>query len=121
MKIMREETFGPIMPVMPFATTDEAVQLANDTPYGLSAAVFGDEEEAQALAHRIDAGAVSINDAALTAMIYDGEKMSFKASGLGGSRMGTSAIKRFLRTKALIHKHGHTDDPWWYAEAMRGR
>jgi len=121
MKVMREETFGPIMPVMPFATTDEAVQLANDNPYGLSAAVFGDEEEAQALAHRIDAGAVSINDAALTAMIYDGEKMSFKASGLGGSRMGTSAIKRFLRTKALIHKHGNTDNSWWYAEARRGR
>jgi succinate-semialdehyde dehydrogenase/glutarate-semialdehyde dehydrogenase len=120
MKVMREETFGPIMPVMAFTTLEEAIQLANDTPYGLSAAVFADQAEAQALARRIDAGAISINDAALTAIIYDGEKMSFKASGLGGSRMGAGAIKRFLRTKALIHKHGSEDDSWWYAEAKRG-
>lgn len=120
MLVMREETFGPIMPVMPFATSEEAVQLANDTTYGLSAAVFGAEAEADALARRIDAGAISINDAALTAIIYDGEKTSFKASGLGGSRMGASAIKRFLRTKALIHKHDQRDDTWWYAEAKRG-
>lgn len=117
MLVMREETFGPIMPVMPFATLDEAVQLANDTAYGLSAAVFGDEADAYAIAQRIDAGAISINDAALTAVIYEGEKTSFKASGLGGSRMGASAIKRFLRTKALIHKHGNQDDLWWYKEA----
>lgn len=120
MQVMREETFGPIMPIMPFATPEEAIQLANDTPYGLSAAVFGDEAQARAIARHIDAGAISINDAALTAMIYDGEKMSFKASGLGGSRMGANAIKRFLRTKAFIHKQGLSDDSWWYPQVKRG-
>lgn len=67
MKVMREETFGPIMPVMGFSSEDEAVRLANDTEYGLSAAVFaGSLERAEAIGRRIDAGAVSLNDAALT-------------------------------------------------------
>ncbi len=121
MDVMTDETFGPILPVMPFSTYDEAVSLANDTRYGLSSAVFGADEEALAVARQLEAGAVSINDASLTAIIYDGEKMSFKMSGLGGSRMGESAIKRFVRTKALIHKQGDMDDPWWYADAKRNR
>jgi len=119
MMVMRDETFGPILPVMAFDTPDEAIALANDTHYGLSGAVFGAEADAYAVARRMDAGAISINDAALTAMIYDGEKTSFKSSGLGGSRMGASAIKRFLRTKALIHKQGDMDDPWWFDEVKR--
>ena len=45
MKVMTEETFGPIMPVMPFATIEEAINLANDSIYGLSAAVFAESEE----------------------------------------------------------------------------
>jgi succinate-semialdehyde dehydrogenase / glutarate-semialdehyde dehydrogenase len=119
MQIMREETFGPVLPVMAFDTAEEAVALANDTHYGLSGAVFGTESEAHAVARQMDAGAISINDAALTSMIYDGEKTSFKSSGLGGSRMGASSIKRFLRTKALIHKQGDGDDPWWFDEVKR--
>lgn len=102
MLVMREETFGPIMPVMPFDTVDEAVALANDTPYGLSAAVLGDRGEAEAVALRINVGAVSINDAALTSLFYEAEKHAFGESGLGGSRMGASGFHRFLRRKALI-------------------
>jgi acyl-CoA reductase-like NAD-dependent aldehyde dehydrogenase len=115
MKVMTEETFGPIMPVMPFSTIEAAINLANDTFYGLSAAVFAEEEsEALAVARQIDAGAISINDAGLTAMIHEGEKNSFKYSGLGGSRMGAAGLTRFLRKKAFLVKTNSVPDPWWF-------
>ncbi|MFH7028639.1 MAG: aldehyde dehydrogenase family protein [Heteroscytonema crispum UTEX LB 1556] len=115
MKVMTEETFGPIMPVMPFATVEEAIDLANDTIYGLSAAVFaGEETEALEIARQIDAGAININDAGLTAIMHEGEKNAFKFSGLGGSRMGPAALKRFMRTKAFLIKTKAINDPWWF-------
>ncbi|MEH2155600.1 aldehyde dehydrogenase family protein [Nostoc sp.] len=114
MKVMTEETFGPIMPVMPFSTVEEAVSLANDSIYGLSAAVFASETEALEVAYQIDAGAISINDAALTAIMHEGEKNAFKFSGLGGSRMGAAALKRFMRKKAILIKTNATNDPWWF-------
>ena len=102
---MTEETFGSIMPVTPFLTIEEALHLANDTIYGLSAAVFAcSQAEVIALASRIDAGAISINDAALTAFIHEREKNSFTFSGMGGSRMGPPALKRFMRKKAFLIK-----------------
>ncbi|BAZ47646.1 aldehyde dehydrogenase [Nostoc sp. NIES-4103] len=115
MKVMTEETFGPIMPVMPFPTVEEAVYLANDSIFGLSAAVFADSEaEALAVADQIDAGAISINDAALTAIMHEGEKNAFKFSGMGGSRMGPAALKRFMRKKACLIKTNSSSDPWWF-------
>ena len=115
MKVMTEETFGPILPVMAFDEPDDAVRLANDTIFGLSAAVFaGSEDEALAVAARVDAGAISINDAALTALIHDGEKNSFRSSGLGGSRMGSASIRRFFRRQAFLVASTGAPDPWWY-------
>lgn len=115
MKVMTEETFGPIMPVMPFSTIEEAIALANDTIYGLSAAVFaGSQAEALEVASRIDAGAISINDAALTAIMHEAEKNSFKFSGMGGSRMGAAGLKRFMRKKAFLIKTKSIPDPWWF-------
>lgn len=107
MKLMTEETFGPVLPVMPYQTIDEAVALANDSEYGLSAAVIaGDLVEAEMIARRLDAGAISLNDGALTGMMYEAEKNSFKRSGMGGSRMGAAGFLRFLRKKALLFQHG---------------
>ncbi|MEB3282234.1 MAG: aldehyde dehydrogenase family protein [Lyngbya sp.] len=115
MKIMTEETFGPVMPVMKFSSKQEAIKLANDSVYGLSAAVFaGTKTEALEVAQQIEAGAISINDAALTALINEGEKNSFKCSGLGGSRMGAASMARFFRKKALLTKTQPVVDPWWY-------
>jgi acyl-CoA reductase-like NAD-dependent aldehyde dehydrogenase len=106
MAVMRHETFGPIMPVMPFDSIEHAVALANDTPYGLSAAVIGPRDDAEAVALKLNAGAVSINDAALTSLFYEAEKHAFGESGLGGSRMGAAGFHRFLRRKALIENTG---------------
>ena len=115
MKIMTEETFAPIMPIMSFVTNEEAVQLANDTSYGLSAAVFaGSESEAISVANGIDAGAISINDAGLTAFIHEAEKNAFKLSGMGSSRMGAAALKRFMRKKAFLIKTKSFANPWWF-------
>lgn len=115
MAIMTDETFGPIMPVMPFDTVEEAVNLANDTDYGLSAAVFaGSVDEAQAVAQQIQAGAISINDAGLTALVHEGEKNAFKLSGLGGSRMGPASIQRFMRKQVFLAKTSSIPDPWWF-------
>jgi len=61
MDIMREETFGPVICVQTFATDDEAVTLANDTPFGLGAAVYGAEDHALAVARRLDAGMIGVN------------------------------------------------------------
>jgi acyl-CoA reductase-like NAD-dependent aldehyde dehydrogenase len=103
MKVMQEETFGPVMPVMRYRDAEEALRLANDGIYGLSAAVIaGSEAEAEAIARRIDAGGISINDGALTGVMHECEKNSFKCSGLGGSRMGPAGFTRFFRRKALI-------------------
>ena len=108
MAVMRDETFGPVMPVMSFVDDDEAVALANDSDYGLSAAVFNDDEAAATkLAERLNAGGISINDAGLTAFVFEAEKSAFRCSGLGPSRMGVSGLTRFLRQKAFYVNRGN--------------
>ncbi|MDA0634687.1 aldehyde dehydrogenase family protein [Nonomuraea sp. MCN248] len=115
MRVMREETFGPIIPIMPFDDEDEAVTLANDTEFGLSAAVFAaTAERAAPVAHRLEAGAVSVNDVCLTGMFPETEKNSFKSSGLGASRMGPPSVRRFLRRRALLMRAGAGIRPWYY-------
>lgn len=115
MQIMTEETFGPIMPVMSFANLEEAINLANDSIYGLSAAVFAESDElAIEVANQIEAGTISINDAGLSSLINEGDRNAFKFSGLGGSRIGTMGLNRFLRKKAFLRKTNSSKDPWWF-------
>lgn len=122
MEVMVEETFGPIIPVMAFDGLDEAVALANDSAFGLSAAVIaGTMEEAESIGRRLEAGAVSLQDAALTSLFYEAEKHSFKASGLGGSRMGPAGFQRFCRRKALIANHGAVTPLAAFAEDAGGQ
>jgi succinate-semialdehyde dehydrogenase / glutarate-semialdehyde dehydrogenase len=115
--IMREETFGPVIPVTSFDSVEEAVSLANTGEFGLSAAVLaGDPSEAEAVAVRLNAGAVSINDGALTSMVWDAEKSSFGLSGMGPSRMGDSGLLRFFRRQALLRQTGRALPLAAYAE-----
>lgn len=107
MALMREETFGPVLPLIAFDHVDEAVALANDSRFGLSASVVaGDLTEAEAVGRRLNAGAVSLNDGALTSLVSDAEKSSFGWSGLGPSRMGASGLLRFCRRRALLLQEG---------------
>ncbi|KPP94880.1 aldehyde dehydrogenase family protein [Erythrobacter sp. HL-111] len=107
MKVMREETFGPVIPVTVFDDLEDAIAQANDTEYGLSAAVLaGSLDEATAIGVRLDAGAISLQDGAMTSFVGDATNQSRGCSGLGPSRMGDSGMLRFLREKALIRQTG---------------
>jgi succinate-semialdehyde dehydrogenase/glutarate-semialdehyde dehydrogenase len=105
MAVIRDESFGPVLPVIPFDDIEDAITQANDSIYGLSAAVLaGTTEEAEAVGIRLEAGAISINDGSMTAMVWDAENSSFKMSGMGPSRMGESGLTRFFRKQALIRQ-----------------
>jgi len=106
MAVLSDETFGPVVPVTIYNSVDEAVAQANDSVYGLSAAVVGPRQEAEAVAARLEAGAISINDGALTSMVWDATNSSQKFSGLGPSRMGDEGLLRFFRKQALIIQTG---------------
>jgi len=103
MRVMTDETFGPVLPVMPFDSIDEAVELANDSRYGLSANVFaGSEEEGVEVGRRLNGGVVSVNEASLSGSVHEFEQEPFNLSGLGRSRMGPAGVERFYRHKLIL-------------------
>jgi len=107
MAVMREETFGPVLPVVIYDDIEDAIAQANDSEYGLSAAVLaGSLDEATAVGIRLDAGAISLQDGAMTSFVGDATNQSRGCSGLGPSRMGDSGLLRFLREQALIRQTG---------------
>ncbi|MGE8279495.1 MAG: aldehyde dehydrogenase family protein [Stenotrophomonas sp.] len=117
MSVVADESFASVLPVMVVADEAEAIARANNTEFGLSAAVFTQSpERAQRVARQLQAGGISINDACLTGMVQTAEKQSFKLSGMGGSRMGTASIRRFVRARALLINTGSAS-PWWFPAA----
>ena len=112
MEIMQDETFGPCIPVMAYADTEEAIRLANDTHFGLTASVIaGTEEEAMAIGKRINAGGIFLQDTFLTfAKMRTFGSDSFGWSGYGAPRIGPESIRRFLRRKSLLTQTGAVAD-----------
>jgi len=99
MLIMREETFGPVLAVMPFATDDEAVRLANDSEFGLAASVWSsDRRRGEALAPRIHAGTVMVNDVVSCFGISEAPHGGVKSSGLGRAH-GRLGLEEMVRIK----------------------
>ena len=97
--IAREEIFGPVLTILGYDTVDEAVAMANDTPYGLAAYVSGTDPEAtRQVASRLRAGQVNINSAAPDLMAPFG---GFKQSG-NGREWGEHAFGEFLEVKAVL-------------------
>ena len=97
MKVMQEETFGPIAPIDTFRTVDEAIAKANDTPYGLAAYVFtNDLDTAMYMAERIEAGGIGININDITDM--RGPFGGMKMSGMG-RELGKPGIDSYMETK----------------------
>jgi acyl-CoA reductase-like NAD-dependent aldehyde dehydrogenase len=102
MKIMSQETFGPTLPIMKVADSEEAVRLANDSPYGLQASVWtSDIERGEALARRMEAGVVCVNDAQVNYTAINLPMGGWKASGLG-TRHGASGIRKYTKTQSLL-------------------
>lgn len=118
MTIMREESFGPLMPVMAVANEDEALRLANDSEYGLYGAVFGPHERAISVACRMQTGGVCVNDSGASPFFIGDRSVcgsdSFGASGLGGTRHGPDSIRRFVRTRMILDNICAERSPWWY-------
>lgn len=112
MTIMRDETFGPCIPVMAYKTAEEAIALANDTVFGLTASVIaGTEDEAKTIGRQLNAGGVFLQDTFLTfAKMRTFGSNSFGCSGLGGARIGPESIMRFIRRKSLMTQHGPVAD-----------
>ena len=107
MKAMTEETFGPTLPIMKVANAEQALELANDSPYGLAAAVFsGDRERGEQLARRLQAGAVCVNDALLNYVAVELPMGGWKASGLG-TRHGAAGIRKFTKQQSLYISRVH--------------
>jgi len=98
MTIAQEEIFGPVLAIIPYADEEEAVRIANDTPYGLAGAVWSkDESRAQRIARRIRAGQVDINGGAFNMNAPFG---GFKQSG-HGREAGVYGLEEFLEYKSL--------------------
>ena len=103
MEIVDEETFGPTIQIMRVSGTEEAIRLANDNQYGLAAAVYGkDLSRAEAVARRIEAGTVSINDSLVFWVELQLELGGWKQSGAGDGRHGEVGILKYTKTQGLF-------------------
>jgi acyl-CoA reductase-like NAD-dependent aldehyde dehydrogenase len=101
MKVMVDESFGPVVGVMKVRDADEAVRLANDTRYGLNASVFGKTSEAEAVARRLEVGTANVNDVLVGFLASDVPMGGWKDSGIG-FRHGEYGIKKFVRPESLV-------------------
>ena len=115
MKIMRDETFGPVLPIMTFKTDDEAIGLANDSIYGLTASVFTrDIARGRRLAEQIDAGTVMINEVVYTHAVAQTPWGGVKQSGYGRTHGRLGLLE--LVSAQHIHVNGvpGVPDVWWF-------
>jgi acyl-CoA reductase-like NAD-dependent aldehyde dehydrogenase len=102
MKIMTEETFGPTLPIMKVRDVDEAVQLANDSRYGLNSSVFStDVAKGEEVARRLSAGNACVNDALMNYLALEAPFGGAKESGLG-ARHGAPGIRKYCATQTLL-------------------
>ncbi len=115
MRVMREETFGPVLPVMAFDSDSDAIRLANDSGYGLAASVWTrDRGRGEKLARQISAGTVMVNDALACFGISEAPHGGIKASGIGRTH-GRFGLDEMVRIKYLDSDLlPGTKKPWWY-------
>ena len=115
MDVMREETFGPVLPIMTFKTDDEVVRLANDTGYGLTASVWsGSIARGQRLAERIDAGTIMVNEVLYTHGIAQTPWGGLKQSGLGRTHGRAGLLELVSARHIHVNRFGFIPDLWWF-------
>jgi len=115
MDVMREETFGPVLPIMTFKTDDDAVHLANDSVYGLAASVWTSNlSRGKRIAERIDAGTVMVNEALYTHGIAQTPWGGVKQSGFGRTH-GRAGLLELVNAQHIHVNHlWFIADLWWF-------
>jgi succinate-semialdehyde dehydrogenase/glutarate-semialdehyde dehydrogenase len=118
--IMREECFGPILPILPVADDDEAVRLANDSAFGLCASVWSkDLSRARELARRIHAGTITINDTTYTHALPETPWGGVKESGFGRTH-GPEGLLEFVHAVHVNENRAHhRRSLWWFPYSAR--
>jgi len=121
MEVMRDETFGPVLPIMTFKTDDEAVRLANDSVYGLTASVFTkDIARGKKLAERIDAGTIMVNEVLYTHGIAQTPWGGVKQSGLGRTH-GRAGLLELVGSQHIhVNRLPFIPDLWWFNYTPQG-
>ena len=122
MACVNEETFGPTLPVVKVADEDEAIRLANDSTYGLSATVWtGDNARGERVARRLEAGAVNVNDAMANGFQFALPMPGWKHSGVGSRNGGADGLLKYCRPQAITTPRIPTqaNEPLWYPYSRR--
>ena len=115
MSIMREETFGPVLPILRVRDEVDAIRLANDSGYGLTASLWTrDRERGLAVARRLEAGSVCVNDASVTYGALEAPFGGMKASGVGRVN-GEEGLRGFCHAQPiLVQRFGSRREAIWY-------
>jgi acyl-CoA reductase-like NAD-dependent aldehyde dehydrogenase len=120
MKLMRDETFGPVLPIMTFKTDEEAVRLANDSIYGLTASVFTSNiDRGKRLAEKIDAGTVMVNEVVYTHAVAQTPWGGVKQSGYGRTHGGLGLLELVSAQHIHVNAMPKIADVWWFPYTKR--
>ena len=115
MLVMREETFGPVLPVMTFRTDEEAERLANDSQFGLTASVWTkDLRRGRRVAQRLEAGTVMVNEVLYTHGIAQTPWGGVKQSGLGRTHGRLGLLEMVAPVHVHVNRLARFDDLWWF-------
>ncbi len=120
MKLMRDETFGPVLPIMTFQTDEEAVRLANDSIYGLTASVFtGDLGRGKRIAEQLDAGTVMVNEVVYTHAVAQTPWGGVKQSGYGRTHGSLGLLELVSAQHIHVNAMPGLADVWWFPYSQR--